>query len=253
MGERTSYPHGTFSWVDLATTDQEGAKAFYGELFGWEGEDMPAGEGVTYTMYRLGGQYVAASGPQMEDEKAAGIPPHWNSYVTVDDVDATAARATELGGAVLAGPFDVFDAGRMAVVRDPTGAVVSLWEPRQMAGAGLVNDPGSLTMNELATPDPERAKEFYEALLGWTVELDPTYSQIRVGNRLNAGLRHETQAPPHWLPYFTVSSADDATTTVRGGGGRVLVEPMDIPAGRVAVFMDPAGAAFAVFEGEVDD
>lgn len=253
MGERTSHPHGTFSWVDLATTDPEGAKAFYGRLFGWEGEDMPAGEGMIYTMFRLGGRYVSAVSGQQEHERAAGIPPHWSSYVTVDDVDATAARVPELGGTLLAGPFDVFDSGRMAVLQDPTGAVLSLWQAGNHIGAQLVNDPGSLTMNSLATPDPERAREFYEALLGWTFEMDPEYSQMKVGDRLNAGMRTETSMPPHWLAFFTVKDADAAAATVREGGGRVLVEPEAIPAGRFAVFADPAGAAFAVFEGEVDD
>src|SRR5688500_17563499 len=151
MGERTSHPHGTFSWVDLATTDTEGAKVFYGELFGWEGDDMPAGEGMTYTMFRLGERYVSAVSDQREEEGAAGVPPHWSPYATVAAVAAVAARAPELGGTLLAPPFDVLDAGRMAVLAAPAGAVLSLWEPRNHIGAGLVNDPGSLTMNSLAT------------------------------------------------------------------------------------------------------
>jgi predicted enzyme related to lactoylglutathione lyase len=253
MGERTSHPHGTFSWVDLATTDPDGAKAFYGRLFGWEGEDMPAGEGMTYTMFSVRGRNVAAVAEQMEDERAAGIPPHWNNYVTVDDVDAVAGRVGELGGTVLAGPFEVLEAGRMAVIADPTGAVLSLWQPRKHIGAGLVNDAGSLTMNSLTTPDPERAAEFYEALLGWTVALDPVYSSFKVGDRLNAGMQKDTETQPNWLPFFTVEDADEAAATVRDGGGRVLVEPSEVPAGRFAVFADPAGAAFAIFEGEVDD
>jgi uncharacterized protein len=253
MGERTSHPHGTFSWVDLATTDPEGAKAFYGRLFGWEGDDMPAGEGITYTMFRLGPHYVAAVSDQREEERAAGVPPHWSSYVTVDDLDAVAARVPELGGTLIAPPFDVLDAGRMAIVADPAGAVLSLWEPRNHIGAQLVNDPGSLTMNSLATPDPQGAKEFYEALLGWTFELAPEFSQIRNRGRLNAGMREDREMQPHWLAIFTVTEVDAAAETVRDAGGRVLVEPMEIPAGRFAVFADPAGAAFAVFEGEVDD
>jgi predicted enzyme related to lactoylglutathione lyase len=256
MGERTSYPHGTFSWVDLATTDPEGAKEFYGRLFGWEGEDVPAGEGIVYTMYKLRGQDVAASSAQPDDERQAGIPPHWNSYVTVDDVDAVAARVAELGGKLLAPPFDVLEAGRMAVLQDPTGAVLCLWQPGTNIGAGLVNDPGSLTMNSLSTPDPEAARDFYTALLGWTFELGvggSDYSSIRVGDRLNAGMQPETRMPAHWLPFFTVEDIDAAAATVRDGGGRVLVEPSAVPAGRFAVFSDPAGAAFAIFEGEVDD
>src|SRR3954452_1606094 len=102
MGERTSYAPGTFSWVDLATTDVEAARGFYGALFGWESEDVPAGENATYTMLRKDGLDVAAMYAMREDQQAAGVPPHWLSYVTVADVDATAARAAELGGTVLA-------------------------------------------------------------------------------------------------------------------------------------------------------
>src|SRR5918998_4241018 len=119
MGTRTSYEPGTFSWVDLATTDPAGAKRFYGELFGWEADDMPAGDGATYTMLRLGEHYVAGLAEQPEDERGQGIPPHWNNYVTVADVDASAERVGSLGGTVLAPPFDVLTAGRMCVVQDP--------------------------------------------------------------------------------------------------------------------------------------
>src|SRR5215208_764531 len=107
MGERTSHAPGTISWTDLATSDQEGAKAFYSALFGWEFEDMPAGEGVVYSMARLQGKYAAS--PQQEAEAAQGVPPHWNVYVTVEDVDATAGKVGEGGGQVYAEPFDVFD------------------------------------------------------------------------------------------------------------------------------------------------
>ena len=179
MGERESYAPGTFCWVDLGTTDAAGAKAFYGRVFGWEGEDMPVGDGATYTMLRLGGRDVAAVYEQGEDERAAGIPPHWSSYISVVDVDETAARVEGLGGKLLAEPFDVLDSGRMAVVQDPTGALVSLWQPGRHVGARLVNDPGSLTWNDLATPDPDAAAAFYTALLGWEVQQQaPVYSTI---------------------------------------------------------------------------
>src|SRR4051812_3794329 len=123
MGERTSHPPGTVSWADLSTRDAGAAKQFYGDLFGWEFEDLPAGDGI-YSMARRGGLEAAAVS-EMPDQ-----PPHWNVYITVEDADAAAARAAELGANVLAGPFDVMDAGRMAVIQDPTGAIVSAWEPR---------------------------------------------------------------------------------------------------------------------------
>src|SRR5919112_6659252 len=115
MPERTSHKPGTLSWADLATSDQDGAKAFYGQLLGWEYDEQPIGEGQTYSMAKLGGRSAAAISTQQEDESAAGIPPHWNVYVTVDDVDAVTGSVSEHGGNVLAGPFDVFDAGRMSV------------------------------------------------------------------------------------------------------------------------------------------
>src|SRR5215210_5393221 len=124
MPERTSHAPGTISWTDLATSDQVAAKEFYGGLFGWEYEDMPAGEGIVYSMAKVGGRSAAALSPQQADEAAQGVPPHWNVYVTVEDVDAAARAAGEAGGQVLAEPFDVFDAGRMAVIADPTGAVL---------------------------------------------------------------------------------------------------------------------------------
>ena len=124
MGERTSYESGTFSWADLATTDPTGAKAFYAGLFGWECEDLPVGEGGTYTMCRLDGKNVAALSGQRDEERAQGVPPHWNNYVTVHDLDERAARIAELNGSLMMPPFDVMDAGRMAVATDPTGGDV---------------------------------------------------------------------------------------------------------------------------------
>src|SRR3954454_4623790 len=121
MGERTSYEPGTFCWVDLATTDQDGAKSFYSELFGWEADDRPAGEGITYSMQRLRGKDVAAIAPQPPQQREMGVPPLWNSYVSVTSADEAADRAKELGATVHAPPFDVLDAGRMAVIQDPQG------------------------------------------------------------------------------------------------------------------------------------
>jgi uncharacterized protein len=270
MGKRTSYEPGTFSWVELSTTDTEGAKRFYGDLFGWEADDLPipedAGGGV-YTMLELNGERVAALYEQMKDQREAGVPPNWLSYVTVADADAAAARAKEVGGAVHAGPFDVMTAGRMAVIADPTGAMFGVWEPRDSIGATLVNDPGSLTMNELSTNDVPRATEFYEGLFGWTIEaLDtqggPPYWSIRhegAAGGLNGGMRElapeqrEAGVPPHWMPYFTATSVDGALSTAKDSGGSLVFGPIDIPAGRFAVLHDPQGAFFAVFEGEVDD
>ena len=137
MGKRERYEPGTFCWVDLQTTDREGAKAFYGALFGWEAEDMPAGDAGTYTMLRLDGDEVCGLYEMETARSEQGTPPHWFSYVSVEDADATASRASELGGTVFGEAFDVGDAGRMAFVQDPTGAMLGVWQPRQrIARAG---------------------------------------------------------------------------------------------------------------------
>src|SRR4051794_31745549 len=139
MGERTSYPHGTFSWVENSTTDPEGAKSFYASVLGWEYDDSPVGDGVVYSMAKVGDSYVGAVSPQMQDERDHGVPSRWNNYVPVDDVDAVSERVPELGGQLLAPPFDVMDVGRMTVLMAPSSGVLCLWEPRRHIGAGLVN------------------------------------------------------------------------------------------------------------------
>jgi uncharacterized protein len=261
MGERTSHEPGTFSWVDLSTSDSADAKRFYGGLFGWTFDDLPVGDGVVYTMCRIDGKSVCAISAQQEQERSQGIPPHWNNYVTVEDADASAAKAKELDGNVIMEPFDVLDAGRMSVIADPTGAVLSVWQARSSIGAELVNVPGALTWNELATSDVERAKGFYGALFGWTfVDMEGdgmTYALIHNGDRSNGGIRPQSEMeagiPPNWTPYFAVPRADDSVAKAGEVGGRVLVEPMTVPAGRFAAIGDPQGAVFAVFEGEFDD
>ena len=262
MGKRTSYPNGTFSWVENATTDQEGAKGFYADLFGWEYEDSPVGDGIYYSMAKLGGSYVAAIAPQQPDEQSMGVPPHWNSYITVDDVDAVSARVEELGGTLHAPPFDVMEVGRMSALSDPTGAVVYLWQPKQHIGAGLVNVQGAFCWNELATRDPERAQAFWSELLGWSYEQvseTPAYWSIRHNGRSNGGMRMlgdelPAEVPAHWLVYFAADSIDATVEQATAAGAQTL-EPKSQAGGAnfYAVLTDPAGSVFGLAEGEMDD
>jgi uncharacterized protein len=258
MGERTRYDPGAFCWAGLATSDVAAAKAFYGRLFGWEAEDLEAEAVGAYATLHRGGSEVAILYRQQPQARAAGAPPHWTSYISVEDADATAARTEELGGAgVFRAPFDVRDAGRVAAIGDPTGAVVSLWQPRARIGAELVNDTGALCWNELATTDIERAKSFFGQLLGWEYETDDSgYVSVTNAGRLNGGMREQSEqerrAPPAWLPYFTVESADESARHAVQLGGRALLPTTQSRRGRYAVIADPQGAAFAVFEGETD-
>jgi hypothetical protein len=259
MGERTSYAPGTFSWADVTTTDQEGAKAFYGGLFGWEIEDLPVGDGVAYSMARIGGRSVAAISPQPQQQREAGVPPMWNSYVTVESADAAAQRAGELGATVHAPPFDVMTAGRMAVVQDPQGAFFEVWEPRENIGAELVNAPGALAWNELATPDVDAAIGFYGDLFGWTThpfENSPErYEIIRNADRGNGGIHElrEGQGPPNWLVYLGIDDIDAGLARVEELGGSKLMGPIDIGIARTGIVRDPQGAVFAIYDGQFEE
>ena len=259
MGDRTEHPPGTFSWADLATTDADGAKQFYTGLFGWRTSDDAIPGGGVYTMCRIDGKAVAAMSTQQDQEREQGIPPHWNNYVTVTSADETAAKAAELGGHLLADPFDVMDVGRMAVIADPTGAAFCVWEPRTSIGAERVNEPGCLTWNELNTSDAGTAREFYGALFGWEFERAPTdeveYWMIKNGDRTNGGVMQVQQQgmPSVWLPYFAVEDVDATKDAAEAAGASTLAEPITVPNGRFSVLRDPQGAVFAVFSGDFDD
>lgn len=260
MGERTSHPHGTISWADLATSDQDGAKAFYSALFGWEYDDQPVGDGITYSLAKVGGRSAAAINPQRPEETEQGVPSHWNLYVTVDDVDAAAKAVGEHGGQLLAEPFDVLDAGRMAVIQDPGGAVLSLWQAGASIGAEVVNVPGAFTWADLATPEPEAALRFFSVLLGWrfeTMSEEPPYWVISNDGRSQGGMTRpptEQGVPPNWFPYFAVADVEATAAAAREAGGQPFMGPMDVPnGGRFVLIQDPQGAPFGVVQGEFDD
>jgi predicted enzyme related to lactoylglutathione lyase len=256
VGTRTNYAAGTFCWVDLSTPDPAAAKAFYGELLGWSHNDDP--------IVRVDGHAVAAVVEQSAGERDGGVPPHWNSYIRVEDADASVARAGDLGATVIGDAFDIGDSGRIGAIIDPTGAAVFMWEPGTHPGAGLVNAPGALTWNELGTSDTEAAQRFYGDLFGWKFETmegpGGSYIVIGCGERSNGGIRElssqERQGgvPPNWLPYFVVESANAAVAQAGELGATVLMGPVDMPnEGRIAAVRDPQGAVFALWEGPLDD
>jgi predicted enzyme related to lactoylglutathione lyase len=255
MGERTSYPVGTFSWVDLQTDDLDRAKSFYGDLLGWSYGDVPIGDGAVYSMAQVQGHNVAGLGERQDES----MPPHWNCYVTVEDADASAARAAELGATLLAEPFDVFDAGRMAAFADPQGAVLSVWQPKENIGAGLVNAVGALTWNDLITPDVEASADFYRALFGWAIaEIEGSggqYWSITNGGRLNGGIMPlPPGGHPAWNLYFACEDTDATLAKAKELGGETVMGPMDVPNGsRFAILRDPSNAVFSVSSGPMDD
>lgn len=249
MSTRTSYDPGTFCWVDLSTSDLQAAISFYGALFGWEAEVEETPSGGAYATFRLGGMRVAGA--------FGGKRTEWLSYVSVTDVEATSARADDLGADVIAGPRDVDGLGRVAYLADPQGATFGVWQPGSVHGAQVVNEPFTLTWNDLVCASAQAAIDFYGALFGWTVREglgDPNvYAVIVNGERTNGGIMAQRDTPAHWRPYFIVEETDAAAGRIEELGGRVIFGPSAVPAGRIAVALDPQGAIFSVFEGEVDD
>ena len=254
MSDAKSYPHGTFSWTDLMSTDAAGAKEFYTSLFGWTPVDLPIPQGGVYTMMQQDGKDVAALSQMGTEQQAQGMPSMWNSYITVDDVDAASAKVTELGGTVTMGPFDVMDAGRMSVIQDPTGGHVMLWQAKNSPGAGIFNVPNTMTWNELLTHDPDKAKEFYTELMGWeTVTEENGYTMWMNNGRINGGMlkMHEEwgNVPTHWMVYFSVADCAATAEKAQKLGGTMMVPPT--PAGDIGTFsvlQDPQGATFTAIQ-----
>ena len=272
MPDRDGYIPGVPSWVDTNHPDAEAILPFYGELFGWQFEDvMPEDAGGSYHMARIRGRDVAAIGGIPD-----GGPPMalWNTYIWVTSADDAAAKAREAGGTVLAEPFDVMTAGRMAVLADPEGAVFNVWEARDNQGAEVVNEHGALNFNGLATRDVERAKAFYGALFGWEL-LDlggsglmwtlPGYGDHLEEN--SPGLKEQVASmggpdgfidvvamvnpiaegdehPPHWSVTFGVDDADAVAAKATELGGEIVAGPLDVPWVRMVVIKDPQGAVF---------
>jgi uncharacterized protein len=248
---RIPYEPGAFCWVGLATSDPAAATVFYASLFGWQSEELPSGDFGTYTSLRRDGKEVAILYRQTREARAARAAPHWTPFVSVEDADASALRARELHGVVLREPLDFLDAGRVAAVLDPTGGILSLWQPRAHTGAELIDDLGALCGYELVTLDVERAKSFYRELLNWEYEADSSGSTTIT----NAGHRIATMRGPEeregvpfgsWIPYFGVERAQDALQKAEQNGGRALTAPADSPIGRTALLVDPQGATFGI-------
>jgi uncharacterized protein len=255
MSERTSYEPGTPCWMELAGIPDFGAaEAFYRELLGWEiPEQENSAQLGGYRRAKLGGKDVAGASPVMQD----GQPCEWNTYISVEDADATLAKVREAGGTVVVEPLDVMGMGKMALFVDPTGAPCGIWEPGTFVGAELVNEDGTCGWNELGTRDAATAREFYGKVFGWTVEEQEmpgmgTYGIWKDGEHVRGGLFDMTghdipaEAPSSWMVYFTVPDADAAVEKTKAAGGQVFNGPFDIPVGRLAVMADPQGATFAV-------
>ncbi|HEY3308327.1 MAG TPA: VOC family protein [Desulfuromonadaceae bacterium] len=258
MAEITAYAPGRFCWADLGTTDMSQAKKLYTELFQWEFRDIPLEEGMVYTMALVGGREVAGLYQMDEKERGKGWLPRWQAYVSVADAEAAAGKARELGARIIAAPFDVHEAGRMAVIQDPGGALLSLWESRQHMGARLVGEPGSICWNELLTRDIDQAANFYTRLFGWKAEvMEPAaagpYTIFKQNNEGQAGMMTMPpecgpEVPSSWMVYFMVADCDASAAKAENLGAKIMKSAADIPTvGRFAVLQDAQRAVFSLF------
>jgi hypothetical protein len=248
MGRVERYPAGSFCWIDLGTTDMTGARRFYPGLFGWELVDVGSA-GAPYLIARLDGLDVCGLHEHSMEEGSG-----WTSYVAVDDVDVVRERARELGAELVGEVVELPGTARIATVRDPAGALVTFWEPKGFAGAGVVNEAGTWSWNELVAPDLDRAAAFYGPLLGWQTDRAPgaiDRRAFRSGDRLIAGghTLGPGEAPePRWDVSFRVADVHDAVDRVEALGGHVVLAPMEIPIGRFTIVTDNAGVPMTLTE-----
>lgn len=248
----SSHPHGTLSWFDLMTPDAEKARAFYAELFGWSYDVGPAETGF-YAIARVEGRSAAGIG-QMPPN--APFPTCWSVYFASDNADDTCAKVKESGGQVMMGPMDVMGEGRMAMLMDPTGAAFGVWQPQKHKGAQVCDEPGSMTWAEVNTRKSNEARAFYAGVFGLQahkMDVPQTeYYTLHQGDKTIGGVMTMTDAwgdiPPHWMPYFAVSSADGSVEKIKQLGGKLFHGPFDTPYGRIAVVADPFGAVFSVIQ-----
>ena len=258
VSEVKEYAPGSFCWADLVAKEVDVARDFYTSLFGWTFEDRLVMEEAVYTIFSKDGKQTCAMFEMFPGMLESGHPSYWQNYVSVESADETVKKAVELGGQAAQEPCDVFDVGRMAMIRDPGEAFLCLWQPRAHKGADVIGEPGALVWNELLTKDVERAGTFYAGLFGWTGTVMPNpaggdYTVFMNGEEPRAGMLELTPEmggmPPHWGVYFQVENFDAALEKAIGLGGQGTFPPMEVPdVGRFGGIMDPQGACFTAME-----
>jgi predicted enzyme related to lactoylglutathione lyase len=251
LEEVTQHPHGAFAWTELYTTDFEAAKAFYGDLFGWSYQDQPVPGDLRYSLCLVNGKPVGGLMDMPPGEREAGVGAYWGVYIHVDDLDAALAKLGPAGGSVLGEPFEIPESGRMAMVKDATGATLGLWQMLPGRGSAYRQGAGVPVWHEMWTRDVAGAAAFYQAVLGWQTHLfeyegHPTASCYNGEQQvaLIMAIREEWgDVPPMWAVYFG-ADVDAGLARVRALGGSVVMEPREVEGMRFALVHDAQGAMF---------
>jgi uncharacterized protein len=253
-----SHPAGNFVWFELSTSDPAGAKQFYSSLLGWEAEDMPMGPDMTYTMFRLECRDTAGAYSMKPEDRQLGIPPNWLLYISVDNADSAVASSLEHGGSAMSPAFDIPNVGRMAVLQDPVGAIVAIFQPGHHKGVGIYGENNAFCWADLQTPDRERSAKFYGSVFGWKLvpgkDKDAGgYLHIVNGEQYIGGFPEPRNLPPsvmpHWLPYIQCADCAAQTARAKELGGSIIM-PATIVEDQLSysVVADPQGAVFALFQ-----
>jgi predicted enzyme related to lactoylglutathione lyase len=254
MAEATATKVNQLAWVDLATSDPGAARDFYAKLFGWQLDVNPDPQYGGYAVATIGGGQVGGIGPTQSSQQ----PTVWSLYVGSDDAEATSEQAKAAGGTVVAPAFDVGDQGRMAVLQDPSGAFLSVWQEATMRPfrSGEANTLGWAELNARGL---EKAIPFYREVFGWTTQVSPMgegrgdYTEFQVAGESIAGAMEmnpqmPAEVPSYWMPYFNVDDVDASYAKALSLGAREMLAPQEFPGGRFAIVSDPQGAAFGVLK-----
>ena len=243
-------------WTDLSTSDPQGAREFYSKVFGWKVEVNPDPQYGGYALAKAGGKDVAGIGPKQMDE----APTAWTVYIGTPDAAETAKKAEAAGAKIIAPVMEVGDQGHMAIIQDPSGAYLGLWQAGKMQGS-QTEGASSMGWAELNARGFDKAESFYKKLFNWgekktaAVGQNPEYTEFQAGGQSIAGGMEmnpmvPAEVPSYWMVYFNVDNVDKAFDKVIAEGGKEMLSPQDMPGGRFAIVSDPQGATFGLLKME---
>ena len=252
MADAKTFVANAPAWIDLSSKDADGSRQFYSKLFGWT-VDVQGPEAGGYGLARLGGKDIAGIGPAQDPN----APTAWSVYIGTRDANATAKQVGAEGGKVIAPPFDVLDQGRIAVFQDPSGAFISVWEPKKMFGAESVGKDGTYGWAELNARGIDSASDFYKKVFGWSTKVspmgegNPDYTEFQLdGQSIAGGMEMNPmvpkEVPSYWMVYFTVADVDKSHKKAVGLGAQEMLPPQDFPGGRFSIISDPQGATIGL-------
>ncbi len=242
-------------WLDLSSSDAAASRDFYSKLFGWKVEVNPDPQYGGYALAKIGGKDVAGIGPKMSPD----APTAWLVYIASADAADTVKKAKAAGGNVLGEPMQVGPQGTMAIIQDPSGAVIGVWQPAQMAGSPVIGQANAFGWAELNSRGFNKAEPFYKKLFGWgdkksdMGEGQGQYTEFLVnGESVAGGMEMNpmvpAQVPSYWLAYFIVPDVEKAHEKATQLGAKSILEPQDFPGGRFSIVGDPQGAAFGLMK-----